>query len=79
MIGFNTPSKRKTERSQKAVAKTQAVTLSGDENSIKLETISRLSQIGDLICGDKFQQLPQQHRQQMLMDFAYYSKVIDTL
>jgi hypothetical protein len=46
---------------------------------LKMETIQRLSKLGDVICSDDFQKYSAHQRQQILMDFAYYSKVADSV
>jgi hypothetical protein len=85
VIGFDTPSKRKAiaEAQTKQENNPQAIQLGGgtgmNAEKLKAETLQRLSQLGDIICGNNFQQYPPQQRQQILLDFAYYSKVADTV
>ena len=81
VIGFNTPSKEKLQEELNAQsdAPQMQMNLQGDAQKLKMETIQRLSQLGDAICSDKFQQYPPQQRQQILLDFAYYSKVADSI
>lgn len=80
VIGFNTPSKEKLQKELNAQSQntpqSQAII---DADKLKMETIQRLSQLGDVICSNAFQQYPPQQRQQILLDFAYYSKVADTV
>lgn len=83
LIGFTTPSKEKAQAELDAQTENQPSQMQmnqqGDIQKLKMETIERLSQLGDVICSDNFQKYPPQQRQQILLDFAYYSKVADTV
>lgn len=81
-IGFNTPSKRLAEAQEKE-NNAQKLPTSGvagmNLDKLKAETIERINQLGSVICSDNFQKYPPQQRQQILLDFAYYSKVADSV
>lgn len=77
-IGFDTPSKRQAEAMELNSPQNQM----GDAVSVERaqqETYARLQQLGELICGQQFANLPSEHKQQLLMDFAYYKAVLDVL
>ena len=80
-IGFDTPSKAKMQEglTQAQEPQGQQIGFQGDSQKLKMETIERLSKLGDLICNDGFSQYPPMQRQQILLDFAYYSKVADSI
>jgi hypothetical protein len=73
-IGFNTPSKKEAEETMN---QTQSSPLNVD--AVKSQTMSRLGQLGNIICSNDFAGLPLEQKQAMLVDFAYYSKVADSL
>jgi len=73
-IGFNTPSKKEAEAS---MTSTQNSPLNTEV--LKGETMSRLGQLGNAICHENFSSLPLEQKQAILVDFAYYSKVADSL
>lgn len=80
-IGFDTPSKAKLQAELNAQGEAPQMQMNAqvDSQKLKIETIQRLSQLGDLICNDGFSQYPPMQRQQILLDFAYYSKVADSI
>ena len=80
-IGFDTPSKAKLQAELNAQPQQPQMQMNPqvDSEKLKTETIKRLSQLGDLICNDGFSEYPPQQRAQILMDFAYYSKVADSI
>lgn len=79
-IGFDTPSKAKLQEELNAKPQPQIqMNPQGDAQKLKMETMQRLSQLGDAICNDSFQRYPPLQRQQILLDFAYYSKVADSI
>jgi len=85
VIGFDTPSKRKAiaEKGNQQENNPQEIQMNGGTGMnlerLKAETIQRLSQLGDVICSNDFQRYAPQQRQQILLDFAYYSKVADSV
>jgi len=82
VVGFDTPSKKLAiaEAEPKAQNASQEIPTSEVNNErLKQETLQRLSQLGKVICSNNFQQYPPQQRQQILLDFAYFSKVADTV
>jgi hypothetical protein len=83
LIGFGTPSKEKAQEELNAQTDNESSEVQmnqqvGSERLAK-ETLERLSQLGDVICSDNFQSYPTQQRQQILLEFAYYSKVADSV
>jgi len=80
-IGFDTPSKAKLQAELNAQPQEpqMQMNLQVDAQKLKAETMQRLSQLGNVICNDGFSQYPPQQRQQILLDFAYYSKVADSI
>jgi hypothetical protein len=80
VIGFDTPSKAKLQDELNAQSKSSTqMQVIGDLDKLKMETVQRLSQLGDLICNDGFVNYSMIQRQQLLLDFAYYSKVADSI
>jgi len=82
IIGFDTVSKAQAQAeldAQTPNAPQMQMNVQGDAEKLKMETIQRLSQLGDLICNVGFSQYPPMQRQQILLDFAYYSKVADSI
>ena len=77
-IGFNTPSKRQAETQEKTLPNVN-MEMGVNVERLKNETIGRLSQLGSLITSEVFTQYSPEQKAQILMDFAYYSKVADTL
>jgi len=77
-IGFNTASKRQAEE-QEQTPKNSPLTMGMEVERLKAETIGRLSQLGEVITGEAFNQYSPQQKAQLLMDFTYYSKVADSL
>jgi len=87
LIGFDTPSKKKamegyknnSEENQELDMQEIQMFVDSANEKTRLETYERLTNLGNVICSDDFQKYSQNHRQQILMDFAYYSKVFDML
>ena len=82
IIGFDTPSKAKAQEelnSQSSKSNPLAGMGRGDSEKVKMETIQRLQTIGNVITSDEFQKYPPTQRQQLLLDFTYYSKVADSI
>jgi hypothetical protein len=83
VVGFDTPSKRKAteEMSNQQENNQQESLVNAKVNNerLKAETIQRINQLGSIICSDEFQTYAPQQRQVILMDFAYFSKVADSV
>jgi len=81
VIGFDTPSKAiaQEELNSKSSNNSPLNDVGGMSTAVRIETCQRLEQLGGVICGSDFASLPPQQRQQLLMDFAYYSKVVDNI
>ena len=81
VIGFDTPSKAKAqeELNNQSNGNNLLNDVSGMSTAVKIETCQRLEQLGGVICGNDFASLPPQQRQQLLLDFTYYSKVVDNI
>ena len=83
VIGFDTPSKRKAIEEMDANSNAQESQMNRgvgmNLERLRAETIHRLSRLGDVICSDEFQKYSAHQKQQILMDFAYYSKVADSV
>jgi hypothetical protein len=82
LIGFDTPSKTQAQGEMKSQAGANSPRLEAPQVNVaklKMETIIRLKQLGDAITSPQFQMYEQEQKQQILMDFAYYSKVADSL
>jgi len=78
IIGFDTPSKAKAQKElSKGTQKEKPIELNMDK--LKQETLVRLSSLGNLITSNDFIKYEPQQRQQILLDFTYYSKVADNL
>ena len=78
IIGFDTPSKAKAQKDlSKGAKKEKPVEL--NINKLKQETINRVSSLANLIVSNDFVKYEPIQRQQILMDFTYYSKVADIL
>ena len=82
VIGFDTPSKKEAQKDLNNQSNNNNSPLAGlgrgDSEKVKMETMQRLQTIGDAIISNEFQSYPPQQRQQLLMDFTYYSKVADS-
>jgi len=82
IIGFDTPSKAKAQEelnNQSGNNSHLSGMGRGDSEKVKMETLQRLQTIGNVITSDEFQKYPTQQRQQLLLDFTYYSKVADSI
>ena len=78
-IGFDTPSKAKNEAIDAQKQKSPLGTSQAEIDVIKAQTVQRLNSIGNLIIGENFARLSVEQKAKILSDFAYYSKIIDTL
>jgi hypothetical protein len=76
LIGFDTPSKRSAMKEQDSIASEKEVCV--DMEKLKMETISRLYRLGQVICSNEFQKFSQHQKQELLREFSYYSKVADS-
>ena len=75
-IGFNTPSKRQAEATENNNSpQPQQVSVS----YLQHETISRLQQLGNMICSPQFSSLPPEQKELMLNDFAYFTNLANAL
>lgn len=75
-IGFNTPSKRQAEAmEQKSPQMDNKIPV----NALQAETYERVNQLGNIIMSPAFASLPPEQKQIMLIDFAYFKNVADTL
>ncbi len=81
LIGFDTASKKQAQKelNKKSNGKVQQAQEDVSMDKLKQQTVQRLSQLGGVICSNEFQKYPQEQRQQILLDFAYFSKVADTV
>lgn len=82
-IGFDTPSKRKAteEMNNQQVSNQQesVVNAQVSKERLRAETIQKINQLGNVICSDEFQRYSLEQKQVILMDFAYFSKVADSV
>ena len=76
-IGFNNASKRQAEQMEKKAAKQTMGQM--PVNALQAETYERVNQLGNLIMSPQFASLPPEQKQVMLIDFAYFKSVADTL
>ena len=82
LIGFNTPSKEQAQEDLNAQTESAPMPqgMEGmNTERLKQETLMRLQQLGDVITSPQYGEYAPQQKQQILMDFAYYSKVADSL
>ena len=77
VVGFDTPSKRKAV----AVAKKEnSPHVNGmPSNSLQAETYERVNALGDAIMNPQFASLPNEQKQAMLIDFAYFKQIADSI
>ena len=79
LVGFNTPSKAlaQEEMNSNQAQEMQAPTTSLE--MLKMESEHRANVLGNLITTPAFNVYNQEQRAQILMDFAYFSKVAESL
>jgi len=78
IVGFNTPSKRKAIAEAKD--KVNSPQMDGMPTSqLQADTYERVNELGQMIMSPQFATLPAEQKQAMLIDFAYYKQVADTL
>ena len=79
IIGFNTPSKAKAQSELVNVEQVQEPMFELNMDKLRQETAQRLNSLCQLITSNDFIKYEPMQRQQILLDFTYYSKVADTL
>jgi hypothetical protein len=80
IIGFDTPSKAKAqEELNNAQTQNEAPQMNMNLDKLHADTVMRLEHLGNVIMSEQFQEYNEQSKAQILNDFAYYSKVADSI
>jgi len=85
LIGFDTPSKAQAQEELNAQGGANSPQMGMPMGSpmssekLKMETMMRVEKLGSIITSPMFQAYGEEQKVQILMDFTYYSKVIDSL
>jgi hypothetical protein len=80
LVGFNTPSKALAQEEMNSNPQVQGVQMpTTNLEMLKMESAHRASVLGTLITTPAFNVYNQEQRTQILMDFAYFSKVAESL
>jgi hypothetical protein len=75
-IGFDTLSKRQAEETENKNSPQMAQMPS---TALQAETYDRVNSLGDMILSPQFASLPVEQKQAMLVDFAYFKNVAESL
>lgn len=83
MIGFENQTKREALKAgieQKEVVNSEIANIGTQDNSIvKMETITRVEQLGGFLCSDEFAKLGVNEKIGLVRDFSYFSQVLATM
>jgi hypothetical protein len=75
VVGFNTPSKRLAEEQAKNSPQIEAMPVS----NLQAEAVMRFETLTDMILSPQFATLPQDQKEMMMVDFAFYKNVAEAL